>query len=250
MRSIAANAWTTASEAHQMKNRYIYIDPKTVELVLECAGIASKPWARLFVWIIGLAKPGDRLGKQATDELSRYLNDNCAGDVALSDVRTAQFTREQAAAVFDGRDIYVTRALNALKQFGLIRRIYKGKRGFASLFIIAPFPQQIYACSVSETTPTNKAYYVGEKTPTQDGEYPNKTAPIHQHSGSPEQAKRSHIQDIPILSNDSGADFPAIESAEKPLINLECSVCHRTSDWRIDESGFASCSCGNVVLMR
>lgn len=210
-----------------MRSKYVNINPETIGLALQCAGVGSKPWARLFVWILGLAKSGDRCGKKATAFLTQYLADNYGDSAGLKDVRTAQFTRAQAAReVFGGYDVYVGRAMSALRGFDLIRTVKEGTKGFASLYIIAPFPQQNDVRTVGGNTPTKKGESVGANTPTNEGEYTNKNAAIPQQSETPEQGKQSLFQYIPITSSENGGSFPAFESAEKPPIT--CPECGRS----------------------
>lgn len=198
-----------------------------------------EPWQKLFCWIAGKVRTGDKLEGRQADALLAWMTENDLLDVPTSEFYTVQFPRQQAAdGLFGGGDVYVKRALDKLLEYGLLTVLAKGRKGFATLYGIAPIPLQNSEDYVGENKHLhNPAACVGESdiplhsnrdcvggntptqwgvSPTQSGQYPYTVGEIPLHSESRDLGKREHNQ-LNQVFNQGGAKSPAPSAAGDSL---------------------------------
>lgn len=124
---------------------YAPIKPETICLIFEESDMIRHRWARLFCWMMSVIRRGDRLTRRQRKTLGDALIEKRLNPKAIDDLFVAQFTYAQASAgAFNGNPECVRQGLKALTEMGVIYQAFSGVKGNASMYIIAPFPAQLF----------------------------------------------------------------------------------------------------------
>lgn len=101
----------------------------------EALGADRKPWVQAYCLIVGASKRGSALG----DVESAWLEDWISREGMALEPREAivsQFSIGELADFFGGQKTIALRALDELRNRGLIEQIAKGRKGHSSLFLV------------------------------------------------------------------------------------------------------------------
>ena len=101
----------------------------------EALGADKRPWVQAYCLIVGASKRGNALG----DVESGWLEDWISREGMALEPREAivsQFSISEITSFFGGQKTIALRALDELRERGLIEQIAKGRKGHSSLFLI------------------------------------------------------------------------------------------------------------------
>lgn len=122
-----------------MANWWIKLRPETLRILLDVCDGASKGRKDFATWVISLSKTGDRLNKGEKYDLLAWLDANKYKPERLSVVYTIQYTHEQCMQAIGCDKTQAVRYRKWFEEKGLIRTVRAGRKGYATLFVLAPF---------------------------------------------------------------------------------------------------------------
>lgn len=106
--------------------------------ILDLAGVGSKPWARLVVYLTDRIHRGNTLGETEAAWLDYWLAHKEFGLlIDHEDVLVVQVSLKQVAEdLFNGQKAMAVRALNQLLDRGVLELVRKGHTGHSSLYVV------------------------------------------------------------------------------------------------------------------
>lgn len=106
--------------------------------ILDLAGVGSKPWARLVVYLTDRIHRGNTLGETEAAWLDCWLAHKEFGLlVDHEDVLVVQVSLKQIADdLFNGQKAMAVRAVNQLLDRGVLELVRKGHTGHSSLYVV------------------------------------------------------------------------------------------------------------------
>lgn len=118
--------------------RYGQITAGMMGGILDLAGVGSKPWARLVVYLTDRIHRGNTLGETEAAWLDCWLAHKEFGLlVDHEDVLVVQVSLKQIADdLFHGQKAMAIRALNQLLDRGVLELVRKGHTGHSSLYVV------------------------------------------------------------------------------------------------------------------
>lgn len=118
--------------------RFGAVTAKMMGGILDLAGVGSKPWARLVVYLTDKIARGDTLGETEAAWLDYWLAHKEFGLlIDHEDVLVVQVSLKQIADdLFHGQKAMAIRAVNQLLDRGVLELVRKGHTGHSSLYVV------------------------------------------------------------------------------------------------------------------
>lgn len=123
----------------QSQSWWIKLRPDTLRKLLDCCSGASEGRKDFATWIVSLSKTGDRLNKRERHDLLFWLDQNGFKPNRLDEIYTIQYTHDQCASALGCDRKQAIRYRKWFEEIGMIREVRGGRKGYATLFVLAPF---------------------------------------------------------------------------------------------------------------